>query len=84
MSKVNKISISLPDDILEAIELERKEHGESRSQLIRRSIEILLREKKENELKFKYIQAYTKMPETREEANAAHYAASHIIAQEPW
>jgi metal-responsive CopG/Arc/MetJ family transcriptional regulator len=84
MTKVNKISISLPEDILKAIELERKENGESRSQVIRRSIEMLLREKKEKKLKLKYIQAYQKIPETVEEVNAAHYSASQIIAQEPW
>jgi metal-responsive CopG/Arc/MetJ family transcriptional regulator len=84
MPKVNKISISLPDDILNAVERERSESGESRSQLIRRSIEVLLREKKEHDLKLRYIQAYQKIPETREEINAAHYSASKIIGQEPW
>lgn len=39
MGKSAKVAISLPGDILEAVETERKAKGESRSQFFRRAAE---------------------------------------------
>jgi metal-responsive CopG/Arc/MetJ family transcriptional regulator len=84
MVKISKISVSLPAAVLDAVEKERKESGESRSQLIRRSIECLLRERKEKESIKQYIQSYRDNPETKEEILAAHLSAGNILAEEPW
>jgi len=84
MAKISKISISIPEETLDAVEQERKESGESRSQIIRRSIEAMLREKKELALSECYIRSYREMPETKEEINAAHRSACNILAEEPW
>jgi len=84
MPKVAKIAISLPEDVLTAIEKEREDSGESRSQFFRRAAEMMLRRRREQELNRQYIRAYKKIPETKEEVEAAWQASSAILAEEPW
>jgi metal-responsive CopG/Arc/MetJ family transcriptional regulator len=84
MNKTSKVAISLPTETLKAVERERAASGESRSQIIRRAIEVLLREKKEREKTENYIRGYREMPETKEEIDAARHSASVILAEEPW
>jgi len=84
MPKTSKIAISLPEEVLTAVEREREESGESRSQIFRRAVDLLLRQRKEREMSEQYIHAYQQMPETKEEVTAARRAASTILAEEPW
>jgi len=84
MPKTSKIAISLPEDVLTAVEREREESGESRSQIFRRAVDLLLRQRKEREMSDKYIRAYQQVPETTEEVTAARRSASTILAEEPW
>lgn len=84
MSKTSKIAISLPKEVLTAVEKEREGSGESRSQLFRRAVELLLRQRKEREMSEQYIRSYQQAPETKEEIAAARRAASSILAKEPW
>lgn len=84
MPKTSKIAISLPEEMLVALEREREESGESRSQIFRRAVELLLRQRKEREMSELYIRAYRQVPETKEEVAVARRAASIILAEEPW
>ena len=84
MTKTTKIAISLPEEVLTAVEKEREGSGESRSQIFRRAVELLLRQRKEREMSEQYIRAYQQVPETEEEIAAARRAASTILAEEPW
>jgi metal-responsive CopG/Arc/MetJ family transcriptional regulator len=84
MSKTTKIAISLPVDIFNAVEKERRASGESRSELFRRAVEMLLRRNRERAMSEQYVRAYEQMPETREETDAARSAASAILAGELW
>ena len=84
MPKTSKIAISLPEEVLTAVERERQESGESRSQIFRRAVDLLLRQQKEKEMSEKYVRAYQQLPETKEEVIAARRAASTILAEEPW
>ena len=84
MPKTTKIAISLPQDIFDAVEQERKESGESRSELFRRAVEMLLRRNREQAMSERYVRAYEQMPETKEEIDTARYAASAILAGELW
>jgi len=84
MPKTSKIAISLPEEVLNAVEKEREESGESRSQLFRRAVELLLLQRQEREMSERYVLAYQQLPETREEVDAARRAASTILAEEPW
>jgi metal-responsive CopG/Arc/MetJ family transcriptional regulator len=84
MPKTSKIAISLPEEVLNAVERERQESGESRSQLFRRAVDLLLRQQREREMSEQHVRAYQQLPETREEVIAARRAASTILAEEPW
>ncbi|MFC1989824.1 ribbon-helix-helix protein, CopG family [Chloroflexota bacterium] len=84
MSKTTKIAISLPEELLTAVERERGESGESRSQIFHRAFDLLLRERKEREMTEQYICAYHQLPESKEEVTAARHAAGTILAEEPW
>ena len=84
MPKTSKIAISLPEEVLTAVEREREGSGESRSQFFRRAVQMLLRHRQERQLSQQYLRAYQDMPETKEEVAAARHAASTILAEEPW
>ena len=84
MSKTSKIGISLPEEMLTAVEKERQQSGESRSQIFRRAVDLLLRQQKERKMSEQYIRAYQQLPETEEEIDAARRAASSILTEEPW
>ncbi len=84
MTKTSKIAISLPEEVLKAVEREREGSGESRSQIFRRAVELLLRQRKEREMSEQYIRAYQQVPETEEEIAAARRSASAVLSEEPW
>ena len=84
MSKTAKIAISLPEEVLDAVERERGESGESRSEFFRRAVEMLLRRRRGQEMSQQYVRAYQRMPETKDEVAADYRAASNIFAEEPW
>ncbi len=84
MPKVSKVAISLPQEVLTAVEREREGSGESRSAFFRRAAETLLRQRRERDLSRQYLRAYQEMPDTAEEVAAARRAASAILAEEPW
>lgn len=84
MSKVAKIAVSLPEDMLEVIEKERKAKGESRSEFFRRAIEALLRQQRERAAVERYVHGYQQVPETADEVQAAHRAGTAVLAGEPW
>ena len=84
MPKTSKIAISLPEEVLIAVEKERQMSGESRSQIFRRAVDLLLHQQKERKLSEQYIRAYRQLPDTEEEIDAARRATSSILAKEPW
>ncbi len=84
MSKSAKVAISLPEDILEAAEMQRKARGESRSQFFRRAIERLLKQERESSAVKDYVRGYQEVPESAEEVKAAHQLGSAVLAEEPW
>ena len=67
MGKVAKVAISLPADVLKAVEAERKARGESRSEFFRRAVEKLLREERESAAVRDYVRGYREIPESAEE-----------------
>jgi metal-responsive CopG/Arc/MetJ family transcriptional regulator len=84
MGKSAKVAISLPEDILEAVETERKAKGESRSQFFRRAIERLLKQERDSSAVKDYVRGYQEVPESAEEVEAVHQLGSAVLAEEPW
>ena len=79
-----KIAISLPDEMLEAVEKERLARGESRSQFFRRAAEEHLRRGREQELEEQYVRGYLENPETPEELEWVFKAGLEALAENPW
>lgn len=84
MGKIAKVAISLPQDVLAAVETERQATGESRSEFFRRAVERRLKEQRESSLIRKYVRGYRESPESTEEIEAAHLLGSAVLAAEPW
>ena len=66
-----KIAISLPEEVLQAVEKERLASGLSRSEFFRRAVEEHLRREKQREYVEQYIRGYQDYPETLEEITLA-------------
>ena len=92
-----KIAISLPDEVLEAVERQRLGRNKvlSRSEFIKRAVEQYLRTesqmaKSEATIEEQYIRGYLEHPETEEELDAWVDQASMIGLREfykdepPW
>jgi len=84
MSKAVKIAISLPADLLEALEKERRARNESRSQFFRQAVEHLLRQKRLQEAVKQYVQGYLAEPESDEEVAAVQQVSMAVLRQEDW
>ncbi|MDD4873499.1 MAG: ribbon-helix-helix protein, CopG family [Dehalococcoidales bacterium] len=84
MDKSAKVAISLPENMLEAVEKERKARGESRSEFFRRAIDELLKQEQEAKTIEAYIKGYQDMPESAEEVDAIHRSGIAVLAEEPW
>jgi metal-responsive CopG/Arc/MetJ family transcriptional regulator len=84
MAKSAKVAISLPEDVLQAVETERKAKGESRSQFFRRAIERLLKQERDSSAVKDYVRGYQEVPESAKEVEAAHRVGIAVLAEEPW
>ncbi len=84
MPRTSKIAISIPEDVLSAVEQQRESTGESRSKFFRRAVETQIRLTRERELSEQYIRAYERSPESREEVETARRSAANILAGKPW
>lgn len=84
MSRIAKVAISLPEDMLRDVEKQRKSSGESRSRFFQRAAERLLKHEQEALAVKDYIRGYREMPETAEDIEAADRTGITALAQEPW
>ncbi|MCZ7625936.1 MAG: hypothetical protein C3F12_11140 [Candidatus Methylomirabilota bacterium] len=84
MGKTVKIAISLPADLLEALEKERQARNESRSQFFREAVEHLLRQKRLQETVKQYVQGYLAEPESDEEVASVQQASMGALRLEDW
>jgi metal-responsive CopG/Arc/MetJ family transcriptional regulator len=79
-----KIAISIPDELLEAVEQERQSTGASRSQVFRCAVEEHLRRAKEREDVQQYIRSYQEYPETRVERAVAESTLHFAFDEDSW
>ncbi|MGH9380147.1 MAG: ribbon-helix-helix protein, CopG family [Thermoanaerobaculia bacterium] len=84
MQKTAKISISLPTDILVRADQERRESGESRSELFRRALETLFREKRREAAVRRYVDGYVAEPESEYEVSSAEAVSKDVWDAEDW
>jgi len=79
-----KIAISLPEEVLQAVEKERLASGQSRSEFFRRAVEEHLRRAKEQEDVREYIRGYLEYPETRHELAVVESTLHYAFDEESW
>ena len=84
MDKSTKVAISLPEQVFNTIEKERKATGESRSEFFRRAVDQLLKQEREAEQVEAYIKGYRLMPESADEVDVIHWAGVSVLNEEPW
>ena len=84
MPRSVKISISLPAAIHEAAERERRATGEKRSELFRRALEALLRDRRRKAAVERYVAGYVAEPETAYEVEATDETSRSALAGDPW
>lgn len=84
MENSRKIAISLPVDLVAKLEKIMKKTGETRSAVIRRSIESALKKEAIDSQVRRYISGYLKYPETDEEKNIVNATALKTPEEEPW
>ena len=78
-----KIAVSLPRELLEAVDAECHERGATRSEFFRRAVAMVLRAKQLHEEEERYEAGYRALPET-EEDNYLESLGLDILRQEPW
>ncbi len=84
MSRTDRIAISLPKQILQAVERLRRQTGETRSGLIQRAIREMLAGSAKSARVRQYVEGYVRNPESGEEIRAAQASALKLLAAEPW
>jgi metal-responsive CopG/Arc/MetJ family transcriptional regulator len=78
-----KFAISLPEELFERLEHDRREQGMNRSQYVANAVADHLHRKREQELINQYVRGYLEHPETEEEIAEAMAWAS-TVELEPW
>ena len=81
---MGKIAISLPDQVLDAVEQARLAIGESRSQFFRRAAEERLDRQRERAAIEQYIRGYQENPETKYERALAESTLHYAFDEDSW
>ncbi|MDA1095709.1 MAG: ribbon-helix-helix protein, CopG family [Chloroflexi bacterium] len=84
MRKSVKIAISMPAEVLEAVETRRAASGETRSEFFRRAVEARMRRENEREADERYVKSYRDHPEDPAELEALFRLGLEAWAEEPW
>ncbi len=84
MKETSRITVSLPTELLEAVDQRIARPDESRSALVRRLLEAALRETEEREEIERYVRGYREKPQTEEEFGWSDAAGPERLAELPW
>jgi metal-responsive CopG/Arc/MetJ family transcriptional regulator len=79
-----KFAISLPEELFERLERDRREHGMNRSEYVANAVADHLRRKREQALEEQHVRGYLEHPETEEELAELEAWASLAPELEPW
>jgi metal-responsive CopG/Arc/MetJ family transcriptional regulator len=78
-----KFAISLPEELFQRLEQDRREVNMNRSQYVANAVVDHLHRKREQELEEQYVRGYLEHPATEEEAEALTAVAS-TLDLDPW
>ena len=78
-----KFAISLPEELFQRLEQDRRERNMNRSQYLANAVADHLHRKREQELEEQYVRGYLEHPATEDEAQALTAVAS-TLELDPW
>jgi metal-responsive CopG/Arc/MetJ family transcriptional regulator len=79
------VAIRIPDEVVERLdELVRPDGYATRTEVIRRAIDVLLDAHERSTVDREIVEAYVRVPQTDEEVAVAAAAARALIEGEPW
>ncbi len=81
---MSKVAISLPDELLRAVENERRTHGITRSELFRRAVTAFLQRQRDREAIESYVAGYRDQPETDGELSWLSATSREVMDAHPW
>ncbi len=84
MRRAAKVTISLPTELLEAVEHRQEEHGETRSEVIAHLLEAALRREREQADIERYIRGYQEQPETEVDVATNDRLSVEAATWDPW
>jgi metal-responsive CopG/Arc/MetJ family transcriptional regulator len=84
MSAYSKVTISLPSDLLQAVDKKLSTGEETRSSVIRRLIENALKDVEEREAVAQFIKGWQENPQTEEEFGLVDYAVVDYAKDNPY
>ena len=84
VKSMTRVTISVPSELLEAVDQKLAQGDESRSAVVRRLIEAALRELEEQDEAQRYIRAYQEQPQTEEEFGWSDQVTLEHLAELPW
>jgi metal-responsive CopG/Arc/MetJ family transcriptional regulator len=79
-----KVAISIPRDLLDAVERLRKRSGETRSAVFERALADYLAGAQAASESRRYVAAYRRSPESAAAQRAALASSLEALASEPW
>ena len=82
--RVRRFTVSVPTELLEAVDQQLIKENETRSAFIRHLLEVALREAEERKDVERYIQGYLEQPQTAEEVGWFQLAALQHLEEVPW
>jgi metal-responsive CopG/Arc/MetJ family transcriptional regulator len=84
MARREKVAITLEADLLQRAEKLRRTTGESRSALLNRALQELLRAEDHRRRVEEYVRAYREHPESADEIQSARAAAARTLRHVAW
>lgn len=84
MREMARITVSLPSELLAAVDHNLARVDESRSAVVRRIIEDALRRDRETKADEAYIRGYQKFPQTEDELGWSDVVTRERFSEEPW
>lgn len=82
--RVSRFTISVPTELLEAVDQQLIKEDETRSAFVRHLLEEALREAEEKKDVERYVQGYLEQPQTEEEVGWFQLASLQHLAELPW
>jgi metal-responsive CopG/Arc/MetJ family transcriptional regulator len=84
MAGVTRFTVSVPTNLLEAVDRTLVKDEENRSALVRRLLEQALKDMQERLDVERYIRSYRECPETEEEVGGADHTFRAWARENPW